>query len=132
MNHHASKLVKGLLATCILACVAIVIILASWFREGVYLSTVAGKVSLLVEMEEWAREPQPLREVAVSAARASSMIPREVNSSADIVLSLVASNTVRNLCSILRQQTGTNYGDDPERWVQLLSTGASAPKESNK
>jgi hypothetical protein len=121
---HLSKLEGTLIAACFILCAICALVFSAWLREGIHLAIVAGKVSMLLEMEESARDSNSPGEAAHAAVKALEMMPIRATASADIILALVASNTVHHLCSLLRQQTGTDFGDHPAEWMNYVSTNA--------
>jgi hypothetical protein len=126
MNSHSqfSKLEKSLLIICCILSGALTLVLFKWTCERVYLSMVAGKVFLLIEMEDFAKSSTAPREIALSARNAADWSKLQSSSSADIILTLVASNTVKNLRSILQQKTGQDWGENPREWVKRIESKA--------
>jgi hypothetical protein len=125
-----SKLEKGLMAICVLLGILSLLLFLLRIENDIRLSIVAGQVSILVDMEEASRESGVPKDIATSAVKAAEMFPAAAASSTDIILSLVASNAISDMCSSLRQLTGTNIGDNPTEWMKYLSQEAQHGSKS--
>jgi hypothetical protein len=124
--HSSSFTLKVLVVACLFFFLLAVFFGAKWMLLETKVAIKASQVAMMIETEEYARESNDPLKIARELSLLANRHPKSESTPLDIMIDCVKWNSVSNILVILRQKTGKEFGNDPQKWIEALNTETPA------